>query len=54
MYARDIPFLHAVLGYALMELGLFYEAAEEFGTAWMLDNEWVIYSITITIFKISN
>lgn len=40
VYARDIPFLYSVLGYSLMELGLFSEAAEEFYMAWYLDNEY--------------
>uniref|UniRef100_A0A0B6ZVX8 Tetratricopeptide repeat protein 30 n=1 Tax=Arion vulgaris TaxID=1028688 RepID=A0A0B6ZVX8_9EUPU len=40
VYARDIPFLHSVLGYALMELGLFHEAASEFFMAWFLDNDY--------------
>ncbi|KAK7009611.1 tetratricopeptide repeat protein 28 [Biomphalaria glabrata] len=40
VYARDIPFLYSVLGYAFMELGLFSEAAEEFHMAWYLDNEY--------------
>ncbi|XP_005111554.2 uncharacterized protein LOC101849810 [Aplysia californica] len=40
VYARDIPFLHSVLGYGLMELGLFYEAAQEFAMAWLLDKDY--------------
>ncbi|BFY97450.1 hypothetical protein BsWGS_00490 [Bradybaena similaris] len=40
VYARDIPFLYSVLGYALMELGLFHEAAAEFFMAWFLDNDY--------------
>ncbi len=40
VYARDIPFLHSVLGYAMMELGLFSEAAQEFRMAWLLDTDY--------------
>lgn len=40
VYARDIPFLHSVLGYSFMELGLFAEAAAEFRMAVVLDNEY--------------
>lgn len=40
VYARDIPFLHSVLGYAFMELGLFAEAAAEFRMAVVLDNDY--------------
>ncbi|XP_067665194.1 uncharacterized protein [Haliotis asinina] len=40
VYDSDIPFMWSVLGYALMELGLFEEAAISFGTAATLDPEY--------------
>lgn len=36
----DSPFLHALLGLALMEMGVFWEAALHFRKAWDLDPEY--------------
>ncbi|KAK6180467.1 hypothetical protein SNE40_012615 [Patella caerulea] len=40
VYASEVPFLSSVLGYALMEMGLFEEAAISFGYACTLDPEY--------------
>ena len=41
VYGRnnDSPFLQALLGLAMMEMGVFYEAALHFRKAWLLDPE---------------
>lgn len=42
VYTRsyDSPFLHALLGLAMMEMGVFREAALHFRNAWLLDWEY--------------